>query len=329
MKKLFLPLAAVVALGAATTASSALADGSCGANYTLTTACPLTSAGAFSGTLVNNAVNGDWPNGGENDYYKFYATKGTTLSVTITDTYPCAIPPVESVDGPWSPDGRCGTMLAYMDISDDERDRTGISGYGVGDGNVNYTLHTGTPFTATIPGTGTWYVVVDGSPAFDDTGTIISPTPYTVNVTVTAGSIQWPAPADTTPPPTTTPPPPPTTTPPPATTPPVVTPPVTTAPTPVTPPKAVYCVVPRYAGQTLSTVQHRLAANHCVSHVQRVKRSKVPRRFRQLRSGRVFALMSGTHTLTPGKKLAERPSGGSTVLIRVVVGPLLAETRSR
>ena len=338
MRKLLLPLTAAVALGVAITAPSALADGPCGQNYDFTTACAVSGPGTIHGTIVDNSK----PNpqfdgaGGEDDYYKFYAAPGTVLSVTITDDYACDA----SVFLVPNTEAGCGELVATLPISDiDTIDSTTAGIFVTGDGTpggIMLVHDTATLNAGPLDGGGTYYLTVSGEGPFVsqvvDGPTSPPPTwfpmPYTINVSVSAGSIQAPPPPDTTDNPPPPPPPPTTVTPTPTPTPTPVT---TTVPAPTTAPvKAIYCVVPRFAGQTLSTVKHRLAVNHCMAHVQRVKQSSVPRRFRRLKAGSVFALMAGSHALTPGNKLVDRPSSSSVVVIQVV-GPKskLAATRSR
>lgn len=323
MRRLFLALAtgaaAAAAAGVGTPAALADDSGGCqvGGNLSIATACPI--IGSFGGTLTtNNPADSNWPNGGETDFYKFYATKGTVLSVTVTDDYACNLPPVQSVAGPWSPDGQCGVMLTQMDLSDNNTVVGTESGWGIGgDSNVNYTLHSGTMNAGPLDGSGIWVLEVDGSPAYrqnaDNTLTVF-PTPYSVNVSATAGSIQWPPPGTT----DDSPPPPPNTTTPPTSTP-------STPAAPVHHPAAVVrCVVPSVSGQTLSTVKHRLAANHCtVGRVQWF--TKVPHGFGRPRHGNVFALVSGTRKVM--KAGAVLPKG--TKLGLWAVGPATAQTRSR
>ena len=309
MRRLFLALAtgaaAAAAAGVGTPAALADDSGGCqvGGNLSIATACPI--IGSFGGTLTtNNPADSNWPNGGETDYYKFYATKGTVLSVTITDDETCVSTQT------------CGEMVAELPISDNNTERTPVVGYANSNGSP--LPHSGTFSTAPLDGSGVYYLDVDGSPAFrqdtNNTETIF-PTPYSVDVSVTAGSIQWPPPGttDDSPPP-----------PPPDTTTPPTSPPSTPAAPVHHPVPVARCVVPSVSGQTLSTVKHRLAANHCtVGRVQWF--TKVPHGFGRPRHGNVFALVSGTRKVM--KAGAVLPKG--TKLGLWAVGPATAQTRSR
>jgi hypothetical protein len=82
-----------------------------------------------------------------------------------------------------------------------------------------------------IPATGTYYVKVTGDLGQDSNGNPVD-VPYTLTVQASP-AVQWPPP-----------PPPP-------------------APAPTPPPPPAACVVPHYGGVTLTTIEHRIAANHC------------------------------------------------------------------
>lgn len=75
---------AVVLLLLAATAAPARADGPCGANHGLGSACPVNSPYSASGTM---ATDGEHPEVGP-DWYVFHIAAGSSLHVAITDTTP-------------------------------------------------------------------------------------------------------------------------------------------------------------------------------------------------------------------------------------------------
>ena len=299
MRRTALTAAAIAGTGAiamlAGSAPSALADGPCGANYSLATACPLNGAATVNGTLVNRAVDGEAFGdglGGEDDYYEFSASRGTQLSTTITDEYSCNAP-MEQTAGPPSIDSQCGFMEMYLATANSGGSSnpgdpliTGTpSGYArsTNDGGTPH-LVLGSLATGTRPfnHNGVYYLVVEGSPATDwETWTATYPTPYTFSVTVTAHSA----------------------------------------------PVGGHCVVPRFSEQTVTTVRRRLIASHCAAGpVRWVAQRNISRRlYGRPRQGNVFALVGKTHkALRPGTVL---PNG--TTLSVWAAGPKTVQTRSR
>jgi hypothetical protein len=124
----------------------------------------------------------------------------------------------------------CGSVTA--ELYDAEADELGGSGWSAPENGITVPQS----WSTIMPATGTYYVEVSGNLGQDSYGNPVD-VPYTLAVQASP-AVQWPAPAPRPAPAPT-----------PAPTPPAPTPPA--------------CVVPGYGGVTLTTVEHRIAANHC------------------------------------------------------------------
>lgn len=206
--------------------SSASANGPCGVDYNGPTACGVTAPAAINGTILQNY---------ENDYYVFWAPAGTQVATTITDE----ISPSCANTG-----HGCGEVFTYLADSGGDELYPSESSHSYYNNGVLLVGHG----VATLTHTGTYYLILAGSPASDGNGSV--PTPYALSVTANSGAIQWPAPT------------------------PVAILPKVTPVIPTVPPPVVHCVVPRWGGQFLGTVRHRLAVNHCSVGQVRFKRAK-------------------------------------------------------
>lgn len=158
--------------------SPARANGPCGQNFDGEHACAVNSPYSASGSLVTS---------NDHDYYVFYASKGTELSVTLRDaTNPETCPADET----------CGNVDVELANS---------VGNEVGDNYASSDINNGIvvpgTFNYTIEESGTYYLIVHGNEE-----------PYILTVAASP-NVVWPAPPPPPPPPA---PPPPEPQPPPA-----------------------------------------------------------------------------------------------------------------
>ena len=153
----------------------ATADGPCGHDFDGPTACGVNSPGTYKGALTTR-------NGA--DYYVFYATRGTALTVTVTNTQE----PVCERFGLGKND--CGTIAAEL------RDSTGSEVTRTGESEPAGGITVPAKFSYTLTESGVHYIVVFGGVAGEnrtDSQGNPTPTPYMLSVTAEP-RVQWPAP---------------------------------------------------------------------------------------------------------------------------------------
>lgn len=173
-----LVLSGLVALGLSLLIpGSAVASGSCGNDYSGSTACGVGSPGSYQGAIQAN---------NEQDYYVFFAHGGTNLAATLTDNED----PGCSLDSSTS-SCATGDMLLY-DSQGNEITASSYQGPNaspVNGVNVSASIH------QVLDTTGTYYLVVEGDLGADAMG---NPTalPYTLGVGASPG-VHWPPVATT------------------------------------------------------------------------------------------------------------------------------------
>jgi hypothetical protein len=149
----------------------AAASGSCGLDFSSATACPVNSPDTLSGSIDN--VD-------ETDYYVFYARKGVSLSVTISDTEN----PACSSDTSHT---QCGGVQAELYDS-----QGGDLGDGTGSSAPTNGATVPAAFSSKLAAAGTYLLQVTGTLGQDESGNA-TPVPYTLQVDASP-SVQWPEP---------------------------------------------------------------------------------------------------------------------------------------
>lgn len=171
---------AAFAAGMLLSGSVALAAGPCGNDFDQNSACAVNSP--YSATGSYSAAN-------EQDYYVFHATVNTQVNWTVADNESVTACGVDV--NPY-----CGSVQATLyDSQGDQLDQTGeTSPTGMADippQSASYVINA----------TGTYYLVVNGSPGTDSAGSLRA-IPYTLSVSASP-AVVWPyVPPTSTPPPT-------------------------------------------------------------------------------------------------------------------------------
>lgn len=156
----------LIVLTGALCAPSASAIGPCGQNSSTASACSLDSPATLYGSLTT---------GYEHDYYRFYAKKGTHLSVTLTDLEP---PECEVTYG------HCGVIEAALQNAEGaEIDHSEYTEPVNGVADTAVLKHT-------ITAAGTYYITVYGFLGVEAAGKP-APDPYRLSVTASP-AIYWP-----------------------------------------------------------------------------------------------------------------------------------------
>jgi hypothetical protein len=162
-----LPLAVpLVLLAGALPAPNASANGPCGQNGSDGTACAVDSPATVFGSLTTAY---------EHDYYRFYARKGTHLSVTLTDMEPPECEQTYSL---------CGVIEAALQNTDGaEIDHSEYTE------PVDEVYHSST-LTHTIERAGTYYITIYGFLGIEAAGRP-APNPYRLTVHASP-AVYWP-----------------------------------------------------------------------------------------------------------------------------------------
>lgn len=159
-------------------ATAAMANGPCGVDYNGPTACGITAPANITGTFLQGPAEDS-----NHDYYVFWASAGTQISVTVTNEINSACAPIAGYG-----DYSCG----YIDLSLEDSSGNDIAESSTPSRYYNGVLHSGTLIT-TLTDTGTYYLIAHGGASNDSNGNP-HPTPYGLSVVANSGTIQWPAP---------------------------------------------------------------------------------------------------------------------------------------